>query len=362
MNDRASTSPTTGMYGHLARLLGRPGTVAPTGARMTVLLVAVLLAIAGTAGTRLFLNQSAALPHDAVFRVDGTVVTKQQFTQRVALVEFLYGVTKPSEPAKVNEFNRVVAKAVAVSLIVEKAARQRDIVIADKTASDQLEKLIRDSGMDRRAFIQELGSRGLSERDILNEIKFQKANARLFAQVTKAVPPTTDAAAKRYFDDHRDEMATPESRGLVNIVVASKDQARRIAHLAKAGGNFAALVEQYSLDESTRSTGGSLGMVQAAQLDTGYANAAFAARKGEVFGPVQTSHGWNVGRVTDVQRSAPLSFAQLKDALKVKLDDEATTEVWNAFLTDRIRDAQVVYAPDYRPSDPDALPEPPSAE
>ena len=338
--------------------LGRPGAVVPVGRRMKVALAGALLLIAGTAGTKVFLFGPPALPHDAVFRVDGTVITKQQFAQRVALLEFLYGVAKPSESAKVDEFNRTVAKAVAVSLIVENAARERNIVIADKAASDQLEKLVRDSGMDRRAFIQELGSRGLSERDVLDEIKFQQANARLYTQVTKGVPQTTAADAERYFDDHRAEMATPESRRLNNIVVASKDQARRIAHLAKSGDDFAALVAQYSIDESTRGNGGSLGMVRAEELDTDYAAVAFAAGKGEVFGPVRTAHGWNVGRVADVQRPAPLSFTQLKDALQSKLDVEAKTKVWNAFLTEQIRAAQVVYASDYRPSDPEALPEP----
>lgn len=356
MNARMLTSSSA--FGRLVGLLGRPGAVVPAGRGMKLALAGALLLIVGTAGGKVFFSGASELPRDAVFRVDGTVITEQQFAQRVTLLEFLYGVARPSESAKVDEFNRTVAKAVAVSLIVENAARERNIVIADKAASDQLEKLIRDSGMDRRAFIQELGSRGLSERDVLDEIKFQQANARLYTQITRGVPLTTAADAKRYFEDHRAEMATPESRRLVNIVVASKDQARRIAHLAKSGDDFAALVEQFSIDESTRGNGGSLGMVRAEELETGYAAAAFAAGKGEVFGPVQTVHGWNVGRVADVQRSAPLSFTQLKDALRSRLDVEAKTKVWNAFLTEQISSAQVVYAPDYRPSDPDALPQP----
>lgn len=346
----------TGLTDRLLGLLRRVGAVLPGGRATQVLVAGAVVLAAGAAGTKLYLDRAEELPHDAVFRVHGKVFTQEQFEQRVSLVELLYGVSKPTEAAKVDEFNRTVAKAVAVSLIVEEAARERDIVIADKAASDRLGQLIADSGMDRRAFIQHLGSRGLSEGDVLEEVKFQQANARLFTQVTKSVRPTTDADARRYFDEHRAELATPESRGLVNIVVTSKDQATRVARLARSGTDFAALVERYSIDESTKSHGGSLGVVQAEQLDTGYAAEAFAAARGEIFGPVRTEHGWNIGRVTDVRRPEPVSFARIRDVLKSKLDYDAQLKVWNAFLSDRIRAADVVYAADYRPDEPDALP------
>jgi peptidyl-prolyl cis-trans isomerase C len=349
------TVSTRGSGGGL-ELMGRPVPVFPGGRRAMVMLIGLLLLIAGGAGIRIFRHEAQGLPEDAVFRVDGTVVTKEQLQHRAALMEFLYGVVKPAERAKVDDFNRSLAKAVAVSAIVERAAREQNIVIADKAASDQLQKMIADSGTDRRAFVQGLGSRGLSERDVLDEIKLQQANVRLFAQVTKEVPAATDADIKRYFAEHRGEMTVPESRGLLNVVVSSESQARRVAQLAKSGDDFATLAERFSIDESTRGNGGSLGTVEAEQLDAGYATAAFAATNGQVFGPVKTSHGWNVGQVTAIHRATPLSFPQVKDSIASKLDQDAKQAAWDAFLANRIKAAHVQYAPDFRPSDPDAPP------
>jgi peptidyl-prolyl cis-trans isomerase C len=101
-----------------------------------------------------------------------------------------------------------------------------------------------------------------------------------------------------------------------------------------------------------------MGAVTKDQLDPGYANAAFHAATGSVFGPVQTPEGWNVGKVGRVAAATPLRFDQVRDAIKNKLDNDAKLKAWNDFLAERIKEADVLYAPEYQPADPDAPPSP----
>lgn len=131
-----------------------------------------------------------------------------------------------------------------------------------------------------------------------------------------------------------------------------------MVRLARSGVPFGRLVERYSIDESTRGKGGALGTLTADQLESGYAREAFAAAEGGFFGPVQTPQGWNVGRVTAVEASEPTSYDRVKDALKARLSYEAKLKAWNAFLTDQVKAADLVYADDYQPADPDQLPSP----
>ena len=244
-----------------------------------------------------------------------------------------------------------------MSGIVEQAARDRGIVVADKAASDQLTNVVKEnSWQDRRTFIQELGARGISETDVLEEIKRQQSNVRLFQEVTKDIKPATDGDARRYYDKHRDQMVSPATRAISNIVVNSRDEAQLVAGKATSDTDFGQLARQHSIDGSTKGKGGSLGTVSADQLDSGYAEAAFAAKKGAVFGPVRTPQGWNVGKVTEVQEAVPLSFDKLRDTIKKKLDNDAKFEAWNEFLTERINSADVMYAPAYQPADPEAAP------
>ncbi|MGW0891151.1 peptidyl-prolyl cis-trans isomerase [Saccharopolyspora sp. NPDC002578] len=356
MKTRMPTWLNRGAIGRFAEHLGRRSAFRLTGYRAGVV-VAMLLVVVGGSGAKTVMHAAEALPADAAFRSSGAVVTKQQLQQRVGLMEFLYGLQRPPDPAGVDKFNRSVAKALVVSGVVDRAAVEHGIVIADKAASDQLDKMIKENGGgDRRAFIQELGARGISEQNVLDEIKRQQASARLFGKVTESVEPVTDADAQRYYDKNRAQMVTPEQRGVANIVVPDQAQAQQIAEQANAGGDFGGLAAQFSIDGSTKDKGGSLGDVQPDQLEPGYAKAAFSAPAGAVFGPVQTEQGWNVGKVGEVRPSKPVAFEQVRDAIKGKLDNDAKLGVWDGFLTQRIKDADVTYAPEYLPANPDASP------
>lgn len=339
----------------VSRFLRRVALV-PSGFRAQAALAAVFVAIAGGSGGNLVVHELGKLPDGAVFRTGDTVVTEAQLQHRVTLMRFLYGVQQPTDPAGLDQFKRAVAKATAVSGIVDDAARDAGIVIADKAASDQLDKLVADNGTDRRTFIQQLGASGVSEQDVLDEIKRQQAGARLFSQVTAPVKAATDADAQRYYDQNRAQMVSPEQRELSNIVVSAPDQAQLVAQQVRSGADFTALAAQYSIDGSTKGKGGALGTVTASQLDPGYAKAAFAAPAGSVFGPVQTQTGWNIGRVGAVHPGNPMSFDQVKDAIKTTLDNDAKLKVWDDLLVTKIKAANVEYAPAYRPADPDAPP------
>ncbi|SBW22848.1 PpiC-type peptidyl-prolyl cis-trans isomerase [Candidatus Protofrankia californiensis] len=299
------------------------------------------------------------LPGDAAFRVDGTVVTKDQLHNRVKVLGALYGIREPVGGTELEQFRRDVAKAVAVGMILDNAAADHQIVIADKSARDTLNKMIDEQmGSDgQRAFTDLLGKLGVSENDVLDEIKRQQRTARLFQDVTGPTAGTVaDDQLPAYYDSHKADFLVPEQRHLRNTVVATKEQADQVVQRASSGTDFAALVNETSLDEATRSKQGDLGLVAAPQLESEYAKAAFAAAVGSVFGPVQTRFGWNVGQVVESKPAVQPPYEQVKDQVRDALRSERALAVWRKWLAERIKAADVEYADDYRPADPDAPP------
>jgi peptidyl-prolyl cis-trans isomerase C len=96
-------------------------------------------------------------------------------------------------------------------------------------------------------------------------------------------------------------------------------------------------------------------------LEKPYADAAFGAAQGAVFGPVRTQSGWNVGVVTAIQPSVPADPAALHEPLKQQLLLERQGERWREFLGGELAAADVRYADDFLPADPDSLPSTPTA-
>jgi peptidyl-prolyl cis-trans isomerase C len=326
--------------------------------RATAVGLAVVVLL-GVAAAVVAVRMNRGLPDDAAFEYDGTVVTKAELDRRVEVLGALYGIAEPTDEDEKDTFRRDVAKAVAVSMILEDAARDQGIVISDKSARDTLAKMVEGQlGNDpQRAFTEMLARFGVTEDDVLEEVKRQQAIARLFQDRTAdAVDDVTPTDVRAYYGQDPDRFATPERRRLRNIVVKARREAVAVLARVRRGNDFAALARATSLDDATRQKGGSMGTVGAGELEGAYADAAFAAAAGEAFGPVQTRFGWNVGQVVRIVPGRAVSFAEVEDRVTDELRSERALKAWRAWLADRIHDADVEYAASYRPAHPDEPP------
>jgi len=332
--------------------------IAPTSRPLRWAVGLLALVVVGLSGWNVASAQDD-LPADAVLRYDGHTVTKAQLDARVKVLTALYGVQPPSSGSKLDEFERQAAKSYAVGLILGREAVHRKIVIADKQADDQLDKLIGDQLQGGRdAFVQFLATSGISQDDVLDEIKRQLATARIVEQVTANLPAVTDAEVSDFYTKNQAKMVTDPTRTISNIVVSDEARAKQVAALARRNGaDFGALAKKYSADGSTKDKGGALGAVTRADLDTGFGTAAFAAADGGVFGPVQTQYGWNVGRVDAITPSTPLTLADVSSALRTELENKARLATWQSFLGKLLASADVDYATKYLPDDPKAAPD-----
>ncbi|NBH07482.1 peptidyl-prolyl cis-trans isomerase [Amycolatopsis sp. SID8362] len=332
----------------------------PKRRRMRVLLLVVLLLAGGGAGGYVW-YESKQLPADAAFRVGDRTVTADQLAAMVETWRAMYGVQPPQDEATLGKFRKDSAKAYAVSLILQQAAQDRGIVVGDKVAQDALSRLISQQlGEGPEAhdkFVQQLGQVGTSEPAVLDEIKQQLALSQLFDAVTKGAGDVGDQELKDAFAARKDQLATPETRKLGNIVVRTKEEADQVVADLAHGAKFETVAQQRSIDTATRDKGGDLGAVARGQLQDDYGKAAFAAAPGAVFGPVQNQFGWNVGRVGEVTPPVPATFDKVRDSLEQQLRMEKALGVWRSWLGTRIHDAGVEYADQYRPDDPDAAPD-----
>lgn len=331
--------------------------VAPAGRRGQAVGMVLLGLLAAGSGTAVTVDRIQALPAGAVFRVGDTTVTEQQLDQRVKLLRAMYLVRQPTDPDGLDNFRRDSAKAMAVSQVLEDAERSRNIVIADKTANDELTNLLeKQYPQGRDEFMARMAAVGVPEQEIVGEVRRQLANNQLFDEVTKDVPAPTDQDVAQAYQQRRAEMVIPEKRHLRNMVLPSEDQAKQARAQLDGGADFATLARQESEDGSTKDSGGDLGTVIRDRLEPAYGDAAYAAAPNALFGPVQTPQGWNVGQVLGVTPAVPLSLDQIKPRLQAWLLRRHKTAEFNRWLGDQIKAAHVRYADAYRPADPDAAP------
>ena len=96
---------------------------------------------------------------------------------------------------------------------------------------------------------------------------------------------------------------------------AAQKKAEAVAERARKGEDFAKLAQEASEDAGTKDRGGDLGWFGAGVMAKPFEDAAFAAKAGEVAGPVRTRFGFHVVKVDEVQEAQAVPFEQVKDAV-----------------------------------------------
>lgn len=322
-------------------------------------LVAVgLVALLAGAGTAMALSRGSSCPGKGnALKVEGTTISAAQYARRIELLQALYDVKPPTEPARLAVFRGDTAKGMAVALLVSKDVAKRNLQVADKTVRDAVDRLIaqRYPQEGRAKFIEALGNQGLSEDDVLGEFRRLLETRSLFQAVTGDVTVGEDQVTKT-FEEKKDQLAVPERRRLRHLVVKTEEEAKQALARINGPETFEGVAKAVSLDTSTKDQGGDLGTVSRAQLDPAFGTAAFEAAKGATFGPVQTKNGWHVGFVEDVTGGRPVTLAEVHDQLREALLAEARYAKFRGYVGDLIKNADACYAKGNRPENPKAPP------
>jgi parvulin-like peptidyl-prolyl isomerase len=119
----------------------------------------------------------------------------------------------------------------------------------------------------------------------------------------------TDQEIEKYYRDNKDDFKLQERR-LVNYVLFSTDPtpadsqkifdlAAQIKGEAEAGEDFSQLADEFSEDPSVRNNHGDLGYFEEGRMVKEFSDAAFAAKVGEIVGPVKTNFGLHVIKIHD---------------------------------------------------------------
>ena len=160
---------------------------------------------------------------------------------------------------------------------------------------------------------------------VKEELLTQYAMAKALGGIT-----VTDAEARKFFDENKDQFAAQPVASASHILVDSEEKANEILAAIRSGEiAFEEAARRYSSCPSA-SQGGDLGQFTRGQMVPEFEQACFALGKGDISDPVRTRFGYHIIRLNDMGQAGDVDFDQVKDQIKAHLLDEKRQKAYQS--------------------------------
>ena len=159
----------------------------------------------------------------------------------------------------------------------------------------------------------------------------EQVQLRYLSLSAEAIAPSIEVSAsavRERYDERASGSGEDAARTVRHILAAVPEDADEAAvssarqtveaarERIRGGESFAAVAEVVSDDSGSAARGGSLGVIEQADVADAFAEAAWSLQPGELSEPVRTPFGWHLIEVTDVQVAELPPFEQMRDSIR----------------------------------------------
>jgi foldase protein PrsA len=215
---------------------------------------------------------------------------------------------------------------------IEGEAKAKGIKVSDKEVKASFAKQKKQAFPKAADFDKFLKDSGQTEADILKRVRLDTLSNKIRTKVTKGKDKVTDAQIAAYYNKNKARFAQPERRDLRIVLTKDKAKAEQAKKAIESGTPFAKVAKKYSIDQASKAQGGKLPAVAKGQQEKALDTAIFAAKKGQLTGPVKTQFGYYVFDVSKITKASQQTLDQAKTTIKQTLASQNQQKALDAFV------------------------------
>ncbi len=302
------------------------------------------------------------LPKGAVAQVGETVITQEQFDQRVAdITAQLQGQApdKEQDPEGYKLFEqRILDYMVTLEIVTQKQA-ELGVNITDEDLQTQLDQIKQMFGGDEAKFADALEQQKITLDQLKQNLRERSLMTKAAEEVTKDVA-VSDEEIAAYYDEHTSDFEQDETRTARHILIAPSDpsdtstqptdaqwqaaltEAQQVRKEIVEGADFGEKAKEVSDDPGSKELGGDLGVVQKGMMVPEFDQALFSLEDGQISEPVKTQYGYHIIQVTQINPAKQQTLDEVKEQIKSQLLDQAQQKAWEAWVADMKSQLNVV--------------------
>jgi foldase protein PrsA len=326
------------------------------------------LAIAGAGVT---FAACGGVPGNSVATVDGESISKSDFSHWLTIAAKSSGTTGAVVPDPENDYKNCVAakrktqakpakgqpkttdaqlktqckteyeqyRSQVLQLLVsfkwiQGEADAQSVKVTDaevKKSFDEQKKQSFPKDADYKKFLKDSGQ---TQDDIMQRVKLDLLSTKIRDKVVKGKDNVTDKQISDYYNKNKAQFSQPEKRDLRVVLTKEKADADKALTALKDGDSWKKVAKKYSIDDTTKTTGGELQAQAKGTLDKELDEAVFSAKKGDLQGPIKTQYGYYDFVVEKITPASQQTLDQAKATIKQTLQSQAQQKALDAFVKD----------------------------
>ena len=181
-------------------------------------------------------------------------------------------------------------------------------------------------------------------REVSSRVKEYEDQLVLEAYIKKNILDflrVSDEEVKQYYSDNLHKFILQPTVRASQILLRTEAEAKQILKKLREGENFVELAKQYSIDLPGALEGGSLGIITKGQNMSELGHTVFTLNEGEISPIVKTRFGWHILRVDEIIKQKYIPFEEVKDKIKVILQQEKEANAYDAMTRNLEKDADI---------------------
>jgi hypothetical protein len=305
-------------------------------------------------------------PVKFVGEVNGEPIKQRFFNERYLgkLVKAENNLKKQGKKLNDTQKKQLEAEAFAevVDLVLASQMARDYGIVVDNAIKEKinwyLESTVsRFGGIDKLR--EKVGKYGAAYQDGINYFTYGVLMEELKTKATEGVKPS-EAMMREYYEGNKKTFVNPAKAIVQHIIIPTKDQdensysdekveeqrklAQKVLDRIKAGGDFEALRQQYSVDyfANTASKPGGFEVIKGyLSISQVFEDAVFAMEPGQVSDIVETYRGFHIIKLISKTAETSQTFTEAKERIARELDYTAKTEYFNGLMAARKEKSEI---------------------
>lgn len=265
----------------------------------------------------------------ALIKVDKYAVSLAEFNDAFELSQMISEQSPMSESESKEMARLQFLRQLLEELIILRRAEELNLTMSDQELEQEIDRIRKDYPGDsfNEVFLKEAIFYDQWKEKIKKRLLVEKV---IQTDLSQKISVTAEEITS-YYMEHKEEFGNPEMVRVYQILLPTKNQAKKVLAEINSGASFQEMARAHSTSPD-KDKGGDLGFVAKGILTEVLDTAIFRRKEGEVSHVVKSDYGYHLFLVTEKRPANQPNLSQLTKIIRKRINEEKLDRVYGSWL------------------------------